>query len=74
MLKIINEEGRLKIEITDDGIGFENKTEYSGYGLLNMQKRAKKAGFALEIISSVGRGTKITIYNIEYSIHSNKII
>jgi ligand-binding sensor domain-containing protein/signal transduction histidine kinase len=73
VLNVINEEGRLKVEITDDGIGFENKTEYPGYGLLNMQKRAKKAGFALEINSSVGRGTKIIIYNVVYSIHSNKI-
>ncbi|MBS1494824.1 MAG: hypothetical protein JST55_15020 [Bacteroidetes bacterium] len=71
---VSNEDERLKIEIIDDGTGFENKTEYSGYGLLNMQKRAKKAGFNLEIISSIGRGTKIVIYNVVYSIHSNKIV
>lgn len=72
ILNVISEGERLKIEIIDDGIGFENNTEYSGYGLLNMQKRAKKAGFALEITSSVGRGTKIIIYNVVYSIHSIK--
>lgn len=72
ILNVLNEGERLKIEIIDDGIGFENNTEYSGYGLLNMQKRAKKAGFALEITSSVGRGTKIIIYNVMYSIHSIK--
>ena len=69
---VSNENEKLKIEITDNGIGFENTTEYSGYGLLNMKKRSKKANFDLEINSSVGRGTKITIYNVLYSIHSNK--
>lgn len=73
-LKVSVNNEKLNIEIADDGTGFEKNAEYTGYGLLNMQRRSKKAGFDLEIISSAGRGTKIIINNVEYSIHSNKSI
>ncbi|CAN5494140.1 hypothetical protein BH10BAC5_BH10BAC5_18160 [soil metagenome] len=53
-------------EVSDDGKGFENSIEYTGYGLLNIQKRAAKAGFDFKIDSSIGNGTKIKIYNVEY--------
>ena len=54
----------LTFEISDDGKGFNYPSEYSGYGLLNMKKRASKTGFDLDIISSPKNGTKIIINNI----------
>lgn len=73
-MSVTKEDDKLYMKVTDDGVGFEFPSEYSGYGLLNMQKRAKKAGFDLDIVSSVGNGTKIFIYNIAFSIQENKNI
>lgn len=71
-LDVTQKSNELFMKIKDDGIGFEHSSEYTGYGLLNMQKRAKKAGFDLEIISSRGSGTQINIYNVEVLKHSNR--
>jgi len=71
-LFVSKENENLYIKISDDGNGFEYPSEYTGYGLLNMHKRAKKAGFDLEIVSSPGTGTKIIISNVEFSVHINK--
>ncbi len=71
-LDVTKENDKLYMKIVDDGTGFEYPSEYSGYGLLNMQKRAKKADFELEIISCANKGTKIIISNVEFSFHSNQ--
>jgi ligand-binding sensor domain-containing protein/two-component sensor histidine kinase len=73
-LDVTNENGKLYMKIVDDGIGFVYTSEYSGYGLLNMQKRAKKAGFDLEIVSAPNKGTRIIIYNVVFSNLVNKNI
>lgn len=63
----------LTIEIRDDGSGFENNLECSGSGLLNMNKRAKKSGFKLNIETTLLNGTKIAISNISFISHSIKL-
>lgn len=73
-LDVASENGKLYMKVVDDGIGFVNTSEYSGYGLLNMQKRAKKAGFDLEIVSAPNKGTRIIIYNVVFSNLVNKNI
>jgi signal transduction histidine kinase len=49
------------LEITDDGIGFEEQVDKGGFGLKNMRERVKQIGGKLKIESSTGKGTKITV-------------
>jgi signal transduction histidine kinase len=51
----------VSMNIRDDGQGFDTTRNYTGNGLNNMQKRAKEINGKLEIISSVNKGTTITL-------------
>lgn len=52
---------RVRISIQDDGLGFAPSSEPSrGYGLTNMEIRAKKLGGTLHVQSKVGKGTQVT--------------
>ncbi len=52
---------RVRVSIQDDGIGFAPAPGPSrGYGLTNMETRAKKLGGTLHIQSKIGKGTQIT--------------
>lgn len=52
--------GGLKIEIVDDGCGFDaEKTE--GYGLENMKRRAEELGGTLLLTTAPGQGTRLEI-------------
>lgn len=52
---------RVRVSIQDDGIGFAPAPGQSrGYGLTNMETRAKKLGGTLHIQSKIGKGTQIT--------------
>ncbi len=54
--------GRLRFEISDDGVGFNTEaTADHGYGLRNMAARAEDIGAAFKIISQVGEGTRIVL-------------
>lgn len=55
------EDGKLTLELVDDGKGFEMGTDTKGHGLRNMQRRAGTAGFALSIKSKPDWGTKMKI-------------
>jgi signal transduction histidine kinase len=50
----------LQIRISDDGNGFAAEEKPSGYGIANMQKRAKRIGASFNIISST-EGTAILL-------------
>lgn len=59
---IIEREGnRVLIIFQDDGKGFDVGGEANGYGLKNMEERAKKIGGTLLISSMNDRGTKISL-------------
>src|SRR5690606_28084611 len=51
------------LRIHDDGIGFdfESAASSGGYGLRNMQERARKLGGELEIESQASQGTRLTL-------------
>jgi signal transduction histidine kinase len=50
----------VKLEIRDDGIGFEpDQIESEGMGLASMAERAKRMGGSLEVLSQLGMGTTI---------------
>lgn len=52
---------KLRLELRDDGAGFSAKEGHDGMGLSGMRERVEQMGGELEINSSRGRGTKITV-------------
>jgi signal transduction histidine kinase len=53
---------RVRMSIRDNGSGFELKHEHvKGIGFANMENRVRKIGGRLDIQSTVGRGTCITV-------------
>lgn len=59
--RIIQIENNIHIEINDDGIGFNTKKEKKGIGLKNMRSRIKTIKGTLDIKSSKGKGTIISL-------------
>lgn len=54
--------GRLRLEIVDDGVGFDSQRDKpSGHGLRNMAARAQKLGARFEITSVPAQGTRIIV-------------
>ena len=51
-----------RMDVTDNGSGFDVKAATRGMGLSNMTDRAQMLGGRLEICSSDGEGTRITAY------------
>ena len=51
----------LRLELRDDGDGFKVKDRHDGVGLSGMRERVEQMGGELEITSSRGKGTKITV-------------
>lgn len=66
-LKLATRGGLFEGEIADDGRGFDvhdfqsNGNSARGLGLLGMQERVVQYGGTLEVVSQVGRGTRIKI-------------
>jgi signal transduction histidine kinase len=53
-------DGRIRVSILDDGIGFSMANGHPrGYGLTNMEARAKKLGGTLRVQSKLGQGTQV---------------
>ena len=53
--------GLLKIEIADNGKGFDKATISYGNGLYNMQKRTEAMGGTILICSAPGKGTSVNL-------------
>jgi signal transduction histidine kinase len=62
-IKMVCEGGRiLKLEVSDDGVGFETGGEFPGHlGLRSMRERAQRLGGTLTIESSPGAGTAVRV-------------
>jgi signal transduction histidine kinase len=54
------QEGRIEIEIADDGVGFDPSETSRGFGLVGMRERVEMAGGGIYVFSSLGGGTRIT--------------
>lgn len=52
---------KMHILIEDDGIGFDQNIEKDGIGLSNMKRRANEIGADFELISELGKGTKLVL-------------
>lgn len=55
------DKNRLKLSITDDGVGFDIKNKKSGIGLNNMKERTNSLKGKFKIESKIGNGTKIEV-------------
>ncbi|TAF27017.1 MAG: sensor histidine kinase [Verrucomicrobia bacterium] len=59
------DEGRVRLRIADDGCGFlpdfTAAADLSHFGMLGMRERAAKIGADLDVDSSSGRGTTVTV-------------
>jgi len=51
----------LRLMVTDDGRGFDTAVAAEGQGLRNMSRRSASLGGSLDVISSPGRGTSVTL-------------
>ena len=66
-LRIDFDEAQIRIEITDNGIGFDvpkSPTDFAQnghFGLLGIRERADLIGARLEVESSTGKGTRLTV-------------
>ena len=54
-------DNNIKIEIADNGIGFDKDLIIQGNGLQNMKKRIEEIGGTFELMSQLGTGTFINI-------------
>ena len=52
---------KLKIEVNDNGIGFNQGSKFDGYGLKTMKYRAEELGGKLTIESSESNGTQLVL-------------
>jgi signal transduction histidine kinase len=58
----------LRLELHDDGDGFEIRDRHDGFGLAGMRERVEQMGGKLKISSSRGKGTNVVVtlpYNHE---------
>lgn len=53
--------GVVRIVMEDDGRGFDVAGTHAGLGLHNLQMRAHQAGGALQVESTTGKGTRVTL-------------
>lgn len=66
-ISLVGENGYLRLEIRDDGTGFDVSHTMStpcsncGVGLMSMKKRAELSGGSFQIGSSEGRGTFVSV-------------
>jgi len=58
--RLISSSKKLRLELRDDGDGFQVQARHDGVGLTGMRERAEEMGGKLKIVSSRGNGTAIT--------------
>lgn len=61
LLSISRPEKKLRIEIRDDGKGFDSNNSTAGYGLRNIRNRAKAVGYTASISTSPGNGVIVVV-------------
>jgi signal transduction histidine kinase len=62
VVSLLLQEGRLRLEVEDDGVGFDtNVTGEQGDGLRNIRARAREMGARCEISSRLHGGTRIVL-------------
>ena len=59
-VRLVEQEGHLTFEVTDDGAGFDTTTSSYGTGLQGMADRLSALGGELQVHSAPGMGTTVT--------------
>jgi signal transduction histidine kinase len=59
--RVIYREKELRLELRDDGDGFQVNDSHDGFGLTGMRERAEQMGGLLSIESLRGKGTNVTL-------------
>lgn len=60
-IRIYKNQKERKIEITDDGYGFDTSVQSSGSGMTNLKKRMETIGGEFSLSSTPGKGTHIRL-------------
>ena len=61
-MRLCATQGQIRLDLTDDGVGFDPLAEYAGHmGLNSMRERAVQIGGILEIESGAGQGTVVSV-------------
>jgi signal transduction histidine kinase len=55
------DERSLRLDVRDDGVGFDPDRVAEGHGLANLRRRARELGAALVVDSAPGRGTRVSL-------------
>ena len=58
-LRVWEEQGGLRFEVADDGVGFDPRVEPRGAGLTNMSDRLGALGGRLSVFAAPGDGTRV---------------
>lgn len=58
---VANRSNVVRVEIQDDGVGFDARAATRGLGLAGMVARAERLGGSVEVASSQGTGTLVTV-------------
>jgi PAS domain S-box-containing protein len=59
--RLTSDTKELRLELRDDGDGFEVNARHDGFGLAGMRERVEQMGGSLKITSARGKGTKLVI-------------
>jgi signal transduction histidine kinase len=60
-ITLTEQDGDLRLEVEDDGCGFEHPAGAAGAGMSNMQERITAVGGDLHIDSTIGMGTTVRV-------------
>ncbi len=61
VFEVQQENRKITLTLRDDGKGFEQGSNQTGYGLKNMQARADKIGAKLRLVSAPASGSEISV-------------
>ena len=59
MVRVVEADGRIDIEVRDDGAGFDPEASVEGFGLVGMRERVSLAGGTFTVRSAPGTGTLV---------------
>lgn len=59
MVRVAEEEGKIALEVSDNGTGFDTETKHHSYGLLGIRERVEMLGGEVEVSSGKGQGTTL---------------
>ena len=60
-MRLFDDDGRVVLQISDDGVGFDFEATTTGHGLHNMRERAFAVGGTLRVESQPGRGARVRL-------------